>query len=137
MSLKQIDVIFEEMEKKLKDNVNLDDFSKLLSDFNKELNQLLKEYAHLEEKVQKKLKPFTLFYRYFFEHAIYATQSEEFFNDPDNFLKILDLIQKREFLIEDEFKKQAFFETENIKRVKPMLEKALKKRLEEQQFKQN
>ena len=137
MSLKKIDDTFEQMEIALKENKNLDEFSKLLSAFNKELNALLKDYAEKSEEEQKSIKPYTLFYRYFFEHAIYVTQSEEFFNEPDNYLKLINLIQNRKMLIEDEFKKEALFETENIRRVKPMLEKALKKRLEEQQFKQN
>jgi len=137
MSLNKIDDIFEQMEKLLKDNVDIDDFSKVLSTFNKELNILLKEYPQQDQEEQKKIKPYTLFYRFFFEHAIFVTQSEEFFNDTDNFLKLLTLIQNRKMLIEDEFKKEATFETENIRRVKPILEKALKKRLEEQNSRPN
>ena len=131
MSLEKIDEIFDEMEKSLKNNKDLNEFSPLLASFNRELNQILRDYATLNDEEKKNVKPYTTFYRYFFEIAIYVTQSDEFFQNPDNFLQLLYLIQNRNLLIKTKYTEYAQEETETIERIKPVLEAYLKKRLEE------
>ena len=131
MSLETIDEIFNEMEKALKDNKDLNEFSPILASFNRELNQLLKKYATLNDEEKGKVKPFTSFFRYFFEIAIYVTQSVDFFQNPDNFLQLLYLIQNRKLLIETKYTEYAQEELENIEKIKPILEAYLKKRLKE------
>ncbi|NHI94273.1 MAG: hypothetical protein EAX96_17410 [Candidatus Lokiarchaeota archaeon] len=129
MSIDKINEIFNEMEKYLKDNKNLNEFSSLLASFNKELNHILKKYATSNQEDKKKLKPYTTFFRYFFEIAVFTTQSEVFFQDPDNFLRLLYLIENRNILIKMDFTQHAQEELENIEKVKPILEEQLKKRL--------
>ena len=131
MSLEKIEEIFEEMEKALKDNRNLDEFSPILASFNRELNLILKNYATLNNEEKMNIKPYTSFFRYFFEIAIYVTQSDQFFQDPNNFLQLLYLIQNRNILIKTKYTNYAREELETIEKIKPVLEEYLKKRLKE------
>ncbi|MHA1786004.1 MAG: hypothetical protein ACTSVY_02815 [Candidatus Helarchaeota archaeon] len=129
MPLKRIDDILEQMETILKESNDLNAFLDLLAAFNKEMNELLKYYAKLDDNEKRKIKPFTIFYRNFFEVAIYVTQSEKKFLEPDNYLRLSRLIQNRKSLIKNEFTKLANEEFENIKKIKPILEENLKNKL--------
>ncbi|NVM03503.1 MAG: hypothetical protein HWN67_14335 [Candidatus Helarchaeota archaeon] len=126
--LEQIDGLFKEISDAL-NNFNIEQFSKLVARYNRELNSLLSSY-HKNIDLQKKLKPFVMFYRQFFQELIVIVTDE--FVTEEQLKKIKQIIELKNELVADYYTVQAEKEVEKIGKVKENLEECLKKRLQKQ-----
>lgn len=126
--LEQIDGLFKEISNAL-NNFNLEQFSKLVARYNRELNSLLSIY-HKNKELQKKLKPYVMFYRQFFQELIVMVSTDDV--SEEQLEKTKKIIEQKNDLIADYYTVQAEREVETIGKVKVELEKALKKRLQKQ-----
>ncbi|MHA1143656.1 MAG: hypothetical protein ACTSRW_02895 [Candidatus Helarchaeota archaeon] len=104
-------------------------FSKIVSEFNTELNQILKNYHEAGED-QEKMRPQVMYYQNVFQDLIMASLTDE---NLEQFKEcLLDKIENRYCLIEGDFTCQAREQSRHISDVKPILEEIIKKKLEEQ-----
>ncbi|MHA1384561.1 MAG: hypothetical protein ACTSR3_12465 [Candidatus Helarchaeota archaeon] len=110
---------------------NLNDFSKLVANYNKELNSILSNY-HGNKDLQDLLKPYVMFYRQLFQELMFITSQDSF--PEENMEHIQRIILQKEDLINTHYKVEAEKEIENINIVSNELEKCLKKRLEMQKM---
>lgn len=127
--LYKIDAIILEISKSSLE-LDLDEFSKLVAQYNKELNSLLSIY-HEKKESQRSLKPYIIFYRQFFQELITIVSSEPIKEENLELIRII--ISQKTDLIKNFYQAQAEREFENIEKVSPELEKCLKKRLEKQE----
>ena len=95
--IKPIDAILLEISKSSK-NLDLTEFSKLVAQYNRELNSLLSIY-HQNQEIQKKLKPFIMFYRQLFHELTALVLSESI--DDQQLEKIIDIITQKPLLIKN------------------------------------
>ncbi len=116
---------------KASNQTNINDLSKLVADFNRELNYLLVRY-HEDAELQGKLKPHVMFYRQLFEEFMALVSADLI--DDERLELIQEIIKKREDLINGYFKDQAEKELKTIGKVSKELDKCLKKRLEMQEM---
>ncbi|MHA1379090.1 MAG: hypothetical protein ACTSRG_11975 [Candidatus Helarchaeota archaeon] len=105
----------------------INEFSKLVANYNRFLNSLLSNY-HEKKELQSKLKPYTMFYRQFFQELMFIISQESV---PHEYLeRIRQIIDQKNELIENYYNKRAKTEIDEIKKVSKKLEKFLKKRFE-------
>ncbi|MFX1449891.1 MAG: hypothetical protein ACFFCM_03545 [Promethearchaeota archaeon] len=124
--LEHINRLFEEISDALS-NFNIEEFSKLVAHYNRELNSLLSIY-HQNKEVQKELKPYIMFFRQFFQELIVIVSGESV--PEENLKKLKLIIEQKNDLLSNYYQVQAEKELENIDKVKGNLEECLKKRLE-------
>ncbi len=126
--LEQMDRLFEEISDAL-NTFDIEHFSKLVASYNRELNSLLSSY-HKNKELQKKLKPYVIFYRQFFQELMVMVTTDDV--SEEQFERTKKIIEQKNDLIENYYTAQAEKEVETIGKVKENLEKCLKKRLQQQ-----
>ena len=124
----QINSIILEISKSL-NKFDLNEFSRLVARYNRKLNLLLSTY-HQNKELQRKLKPYIMFYRQFFQELIEIVRAESIQEEKLALLK--KIISQKSILIKNYYQAQAEREIENIEKVSQELDEYLKKRLEKE-----
>ena len=124
--LEKIEVILEKI-LNLSNNADIEEFSKLVADFNAELNFILSKY-HEDQDIQPKLKPYIMFYRQIFQEFMTIASNDSI--PEEKFEQIKTILNQRKELINDYYIARAEIEKKNMVNVSVKLEKCLQKRLE-------
>ena len=124
MTYEKINKILFEISSLLQKKTDIIEFSKLVSNFNAELNLILKKY-HDSTAHQENMRPQVMYYQNLFQDLITASLNDQYLEDIKDSLRLK--IKNRVALISDEFTCKSDQQKTYIEQVKPVLEKNLKK----------
>ena len=106
------------------------ELSKLISRYNKELNEILKEYANSNEENKTKILPYTLFYQNTLTSLFILTRVDLKVDKNKQLLfELTQKLRRREILIQTEYIPYAENHRQSFQTISMELEKILQKKL--------